>query len=246
VTTSLRSTAPQREDSAIRARQSFGRPTRTWAPARGGDESADRAPGRQPARGLCHHGIAGRSPLLRAGSPRPGDHDHHTKDRCDAVGGADDCATSFYANTEIAYGRAEGVRSYYQFSSWTESPDLAVNAQLISRLERGSHFRAAVPAGSGIRGELLLTSTLDEIYHDATAPPGLSKLRLSAQLSNPMTRTLIARRTFDASAPAPSFDAAGAVQGFREALGQVLGQLTAWVNEYPSSEDVGPSARPGR
>lgn len=155
-------------------------------------------------------------------------------------------ASSFYANTEIAYSRAEGVRSYYQFSSWTESPDLAINAQLISRLERGSHFRAVVPAGSGIRGELLLTSTLDEIYHDATAPPGLSKLRLSAQLSNPVTRTLIARRTFDASVPAPSFDAAGAVQGFREALGQVLGQLSAWVNEYPSAADVRPSAQPSR
>jgi len=155
-------------------------------------------------------------------------------------------ASSFYANTEIAYSRAEGVRSYYQFSSWTESPDLAINAQLISRLVRGSHFRAVVPAGSGIRGELLLTSTLDQIYHDATAPPGLSNIRLSAQLSDPVTRTLIARRTFDASVPAPSFDAAGAVQGFREALGQVLGQLTAWVNQYPSPADVGSSARPGR
>ena len=155
-------------------------------------------------------------------------------------------ASSFYANTEIAYSRADGVRSYYQFSSWTEPPELAINAQLISRLEKGGHFRAVVPAAAGIQGDLLLTTTLDEIYHDATAAPGLSKLRVSAQLSNPRLRTLIARRTFAASLPAPSFDAAGAVQGIRDALGQVLGQLTAWVNEFPTPADASPRPRTGK
>jgi ABC-type uncharacterized transport system auxiliary subunit len=154
-------------------------------------------------------------------------------------------ASSFYANTEIAYSRGEGVRSYYQFSSWTESPDLAINTQLIARLEQGSHFRTVVPAASGIQGDLLLATTLDEMYHDATAPPGRSRLRLSAQLSNPRMRTAIARRTFDVSLPAPSFDAAGAVQGLRDALGQLLGQLTAWVNEYPTSAAASPNKRPG-
>jgi len=81
-------------------------------------------------------------------------------------------ASSFYANTEIAYSRGEGVRSYYQFSSWTESPDLAIHTQLISRLEQGSHFRTVMPAGAGIQGDLLLATTLDELYHDATASRG--------------------------------------------------------------------------
>ncbi|HEY2561845.1 MAG TPA: ABC-type transport auxiliary lipoprotein family protein [Caldimonas sp.] len=155
-------------------------------------------------------------------------------------------ASSFYANTEIAYSRGEGVRSYYQFSSWTESPELAINTQLISRLEQGSHFRMVVPAAAGIPGDLLLTTTLDEMYHDAAAPPGVSRLRLSAQLSNPGMRSLIARRTFDVSLPAPSFDAAGAVQGLRDALGEVLGQVTAWVNEYPTSAAASPNTRPGK
>jgi ABC-type uncharacterized transport system auxiliary subunit len=155
-------------------------------------------------------------------------------------------ASSFYANTEIAYSRGEGVRSYYQFSSWTESPELAINAQLISRLEQGSHFDAVVPAAAGIQGDLRLATTLDELYHDATAPPGLSRVRLSAQLSNPRMRSMIARKTFDVSLPAPSFDAAGAVQGLRDALGQVLDQLTAWVNEFPASAAVSPNTRPGK
>jgi ABC-type uncharacterized transport system auxiliary subunit len=155
-------------------------------------------------------------------------------------------ASSFYANTEIAYSRGEGVRSYYQFSSWTESPELAINTQLISRLEQGSHFRTVMPTGAGIQGDLMLATTLDELYHDATTPPGLSRIRLSAQLRNPTMRAVIARRTFDVSLPAPSFDAAGAVQGLRDALGQVLGQLTAWVNEYPASAPASPNTRPGK
>jgi ABC-type uncharacterized transport system auxiliary subunit len=155
-------------------------------------------------------------------------------------------ASSFYANTEIAYSRGEGVRSYYQFSSWTESPELAINTQLILRLEQGSHFRTVVPAAAGIQGDLLLATMLDELYHDASASPGVSRVRLSAQLSNPRMRAMIARRTFDVSLPAPSFDAAGAVQGLRDALGQVLGQLTAWVNEYPTSAAASPNTRPGK
>jgi ABC-type uncharacterized transport system auxiliary subunit len=155
-------------------------------------------------------------------------------------------ASSFYANTEIAYSRGEGVRSYYQFSSWTESPELAINSQLILRLEQGSHFRTVVPAAAGIQGDLLLATMLDELYHDASTSPGVSRVRLSAQLSNPRMRAMIARRTFDVSLPAPSFDAAGAVQGLRDALGQVLGQLTAWVNEYPTSAAASPITRPGR
>jgi ABC-type uncharacterized transport system auxiliary subunit len=59
-------------------------------------------------------------------------------------------------------------------------------------------------------------------------------------------RAMVARRTFDVSLPAPSFDAAGAVQGLRDALGQVLEQLTAWVNEYPTSAAAAPNPQPGK
>ena len=40
---------------------------------------------------------------------------------------------------------------------------------------------------------------------------------------------MIARRTFDAAVPATSFDAGGAVQGFRVGLGRIGDELTAWL-----------------
>ena len=52
---------------------------------------------------------------------------------------------------------------------------------------------------------------------------------LTAQLSDPASRAVLARRTFTRSAPAASYDAQGAVQGFRQALGALLDDVAAWV-----------------
>jgi ABC-type uncharacterized transport system auxiliary subunit len=42
---------------------------------------------------------------------------------------------------------------------------------------------------------------------------------------------LVARRSFSASASAPSFDAPGAVQALNQAFGTLLDELVAWVDE---------------
>jgi ABC-type uncharacterized transport system auxiliary subunit len=41
---------------------------------------------------------------------------------------------------------------------------------------------------------------------------------------------VLARRSFSRSAPAASYDAPGAVQGFRQALGALLDEVVAWVD----------------
>ena len=40
---------------------------------------------------------------------------------------------------------------------------------------------------------------------------------------------MIARRTFTAAMPATSFDAAGAVQGFRVGLARIGDDMTGWL-----------------
>ena len=138
-------------------------------------------------------------------------------------------AASFYATQEIAYSKAEGVRAYYQFSSWTEPPDVAVMRALVARIDDAHVFRSVAVAGRGMRGSLVLSTELLEIYHDASTSPGTAKIVLAAELRDPAKRTLVARRTFSAAVPAASFDAAGAVQGFRVGLGQLGDELTGWL-----------------
>jgi cholesterol transport system auxiliary component len=128
-------------------------------------------------------------------------------------------AASFYDTQDIAYSRAPGTRAYYQFNRWTERPQQAIHAQLVSRLE-----------GGGQKSHLVLNTRVEEIYHDAATPPGTARIAIAAQLADAASGAVLARRSFSRSAPAASYDAPGAVQGFRQALGALLDDVAAWID----------------
>lgn len=138
-------------------------------------------------------------------------------------------AASFYDSEDIIYSRRTGERAYYQLSSWTEPPNRSLASLLAARIALGGAFRGVAEITSGVRGQLLLRTHLAEIYHDAVSLPGSARVTLTAELSDPAGRIPVARRTFSASRPVPSYDAAGAVQGFGQSLGAVLDEVAAWT-----------------
>ncbi len=144
-------------------------------------------------------------------------------------------ASSFYDTQEIIYSRRPGERAYYQFSSWTEPPNRGLASLLAARVTLGGAFRGAVETTSGVRGGLLLRTHLVEIFHDAASPPGSARIALTAELSDPAGRTLLARRSFSASVPVSSHDAAGAVQGFGQAFASLLDEVALWTAEAAAS-----------
>lgn len=139
--------------------------------------------------------------------------------------------SSFYDTQGIAYSRAAGMRAYYQYHSWTEPPGRRIDALLAARLERSGAFRSVASVTSAVRGELVLSTFLTELYHDAAVDPGSGRVELTAELTDPARRTLLARRSFTISASAASYDAPGAVQALNQALGALLDELVAWVDE---------------
>lgn len=128
---------------------------------------------------------------------------------------------SFYDTQDLVYSRSPGTRAYYQFNGWTERPGRAIHQALQARLQ---------PSGASKRS-LVLRTHLEEMYHDAAQPPGTARIVLSAELIDPTRNVTIARRTFSESAPAPAYDAQGAVQGFRQALGTLLDEVVVWVTQ---------------
>jgi cholesterol transport system auxiliary component len=66
-------------------------------------------------------------------------------------------------------------------------------------------------------------------FNHWTERPGTARISLTAELSDPASRRLLARRSFRRAAPAASYDAPGAVQGLRQALGELLDDVAAWV-----------------
>jgi cholesterol transport system auxiliary component len=133
---------------------------------------------------------------------------------------------SFYDTHDLVYSRAPGTRAYYQFNSLTERPARAIHQALLARLERSGTSK----------NSLVLRTHLEEIYHDAAQPPGAARIVLSAELVDPSRNAVLAQRTFRHAAPAPTYDAQGAVQGFTQALGALLDEVVAWVNEHAVSK----------
>jgi len=126
-------------------------------------------------------------------------------------------AASFYDTQDLVYSRTPGTRAYYQFNHWTERPQDAIRAAIAARF-----------ATAGTRDAPALETRVDEIYHDASTTPGVVLIALSARLVDANGRVL-AERSFRRAEPAPSYDAAGAVQGLRRALATIVDELVAWV-----------------
>lgn len=139
-------------------------------------------------------------------------------------------ASSFYETQEIVYSRAPGMRAYYQLHNWTERPARRITELTVMRLERDGSFKTVAMAVSGVQGNLLLSTQLTDFYHDAATNPGSVKVTVTAELVDLARRALLARRTFDRSVPAPSYDAPGAVQAFNQAVAEILGDVAAWVD----------------
>jgi cholesterol transport system auxiliary component len=130
--------------------------------------------------------------------------------------------SAFYDTQRLVFSRAEGQRAYYQFAAWTDRPGRAFSELLSRRL--GAPFTT-----SGIKGDVILHTRLEELFHDAAAAPGTVKIEVSAELVDAAGRLVGERRRFSRSVPAGSENAAGAVQAANRAVSEVLDDIAAWI-----------------
>jgi ABC-type uncharacterized transport system auxiliary subunit len=134
-----------------------------------------------------------------------------------------------YDSDRMVYSADGRSRSYFQFGYWSERPAQSLLMLSQARLVRAQRFREVATSTSGVRGDLLLTLRLDELYLDASAEPGQVKLILVAELIDWRQRTLIARRSFRHMAAVPQRDAFGVAAATSQAVGVMLTELVAWT-----------------
>lgn len=130
--------------------------------------------------------------------------------------------SAFYDTQRLVYSRADGQRAYYQFAAWTERPGRAFTELLSRRL-------GAPSTTSGVKGEIVLYTRLHELYHDASASPGLVRIEVSAELVDTTGRLVGETRRFTRAVPAASDNAAGAVEAANRAVSEVLDEIAAWA-----------------
>ena len=127
----------------------------------------------------------------------------------------------------MAYSRSPQQRALYQYASWAERPSNRIVQLLTRRIEARGSFASVAELGRGVGGDLVLNVMVDELVHDAAGARG--RLELTAELVDRGTRTLIARRRFEANAAVAQEDARGAVEALSRALTTVLDEFVPWL-----------------
>ena len=137
----------------------------------------------------------------------------------------------FYDTQSLVFSRAPGQRAYYQFAAWTERPGSRLTELLLRRLHARGSFRSVSATSAGAKGDLVLNTRLEEIYHDASASPGSVRIELSAELVDRVQHAIVAQHSFAQSAPTGGDTAPAAVVAFDRALTTLLDEESAWVED---------------
>jgi len=138
-------------------------------------------------------------------------------------------ANPFYDSTQLAFSRSDIARAYYQFASWTERPAKRLAILVERRLSARNAFETVATSTVGLRGDISLNLTLDELFHDTVNSPEQARLVVTAELVNQRQRKLIARRQFTNEFPIETPTAANAVRAMSESLSTLLDNLEIWV-----------------
>ena len=131
----------------------------------------------------------------------------------------------------IAYSRHPYEYGYYQLAFWTERPVRQLPRLLQQRLEARGIAAAVGIVGEPLRADWLLAIGVDTLHHDVSALPGQARFVLTAELFDRRSRTRIARRQFEASAPTARADSAAAAIALSQAVGQVFDALLPWLED---------------
>ncbi len=140
-------------------------------------------------------------------------------------------SSALHEATALVYSRRPGVFAHYSFASWNEAPARSLGRLVERRLEARGGFAAVGLSTSGLRGDLLLRVSFDDLLHDLSGAPDTGRVAVDAELLDWPGRTRIARRRFAHSVPTTSADAAGATRALGRALSAVLDELAPWVEQ---------------
>lgn len=138
-------------------------------------------------------------------------------------------APGLYDSDRMVFSADGRSRSYFQFGYWSERPAQSLLWLTEGRLVRAARFREVASSTSGVRGDLLLSLRLEELYLDASTDPGQVRLVVAAELIDWRQRKLLARRSFRQMVPVSPRDAPDLALAGSQAAGAMLGELVPWV-----------------
>jgi len=146
-------------------------------------------------------------------------------------------ASPGYDTARMAFVRKPMLLEYFAKNRWVEAPAKMLGPLLVSALEQRTKFRAVVPAGGMVKGDMRLDTELILLQQEFTTLPSRIHLRLRAQLIEQANHRVVATRVFDIFEDAPSDDPYGGVAAANQALARLLAQLADFSATSGPSHD---------
>lgn len=135
-------------------------------------------------------------------------------------------ATQDLDTARIAIAPDPARIDYYANVSWTDRAPAMVQELLLQAFERSGKIAAVQRQTGNVRPDFLLSSDLQNFAAEASA--GAVHVTLAARLVRMRDHTIVASRSFDATAPVSgSFD--GTVAAFDRAMQTLLPQIVDWT-----------------
>ncbi len=121
---------------------------------------------------------------------------------------------------------------YFAGARWSERAPRMVQTLLVESFENTGHIMAVGRQVIGLRSDFNLKTELREFqaeYFDGTQQPPQIRVRINAKVVAQPRQAIVGSQTFEALVESEGNNVAAIVQGFDEALGQVLKELVSWV-----------------
>jgi cholesterol transport system auxiliary component len=137
-------------------------------------------------------------------------------------------AAAGFDSARIVYVRGPDQRRFYANSEWIDTPSRLLSPLIVTRIADGGSFRAVVAAPSAVAVDLRLDTEIVLLQQEFGANSSQVRLHIRAYLVVERSRRLIAWKDFEATVPAESEDAAGAVRATQKAVRTILTDLEAF------------------
>jgi len=138
---------------------------------------------------------------------------------------------TLFDSERMVFTRDGVSRAYYHYANWSERPGRRMARMAESRLAQDPYWKAVVSTVAGVRGDLLLTLSLEDLTHDDSSAPGQVNVACTAELLDWRQHRFIARTRLRRSVAVNSRDAKGAATAASQAVSLLLDDLTAWTRQ---------------
>lgn len=129
----------------------------------------------------------------------------------------------------MAYSRQPNEFAFYQLATWTERPVRHLPRLVQRRLEARGVATAVGLVGEPLRGDWLLTLSIETLHHDVAAPPGTARFAMTAEIYDRRNRSRLARQQFTAQVATARADSAAAADALSRAFSTSLDEMLPWL-----------------